>query len=221
MWWASSRSQIVPFAGGAGAIVSLTVPDEVPGEQVAAVRERLPEHRAEVPLADREVLDQRVRERQVVLVPERIATGSLALTKPSLRPLSQDSWLAFQLWLGSPTSWHGELSCDRDDRVAVGVEVEVHRRSAPEARSPSTDRRPGTWWGTIPSRLSNEWFSIISTTMCSISGMLGVPAGLPGNGRLSGWRRPAGSATGRAQAGSPRVASNAARRRRRPAASGG
>ena len=77
-------------------------------------------------------------------------------------------------------------------------------------RHPSTDARPGTWWGTMPSRLSNEWFSIISTTMCSISGMLGVPAGLPGNGRLSGWRRPAGNATGRAQAGSPRVASSAA-----------
>ena len=76
--------------------------------------------------------------------------------------------------------------------------------------SPSTDPRPGTWWGTIPSRSSNEWFSIITTTMCSISGMLGVPAGLFGNGRLSGWRRPAANGTGRAHAGSPRVASSAA-----------
>ncbi len=76
--------------------------------------------------------------------------------------------------------------------------------------SPSTDRRPGTWWGTIPSRLSNEWFSIITTTMCSISGMLGVPAGLFGNGSVPGARRPAGWATGRAQAGRPRVASSAA-----------
>src|SRR6185437_8042037 len=46
--------------------------------------------------------------------------------------------------------------------------------------------------------------------MCSISGMLGVPPGLAGNGRLPGWRRPAGWATGRAQAGRPRVASTAA-----------
>ncbi len=144
-----------------------------------------------------------------VLSQKRIATGLEAFTKPSLRPLSQDSWLAFQLWLGSPTSWHGELSC-----VATTLFPEASRlkfTGVPfRKRHPSTDRRPGTWWGTIPSRLSNEWFSIISTTMCSISGMLGVPAGLPGNGRLSGWRRPAGSATGRAQAGSPRVASNAA-----------
>jgi hypothetical protein len=40
--------------------------------------------------------------------------------------------------------------------------------------------------------------------------MLGVPGGLCANGRLPGARSPAGWATGRAQAGSPRVASNAA-----------
>ena len=33
MWWASRRSKIVPLAGGAGAIVSLIVPDEVPAKE--------------------------------------------------------------------------------------------------------------------------------------------------------------------------------------------
>ncbi len=39
-----------------------------------------------------------------------IATGALALTKPSFSPLSYASWLAFQLWLGSPDNWHGEVA---------------------------------------------------------------------------------------------------------------
>jgi hypothetical protein len=58
--------------------------------------------------------------------------------------------------------------------------------------------------------LSNEWFSMISTTMCSISGIVAVPAGLAGKGRLSGCRRPDKRTTGLAQAGRPRVASSAA-----------
>ena len=58
----------------------------------------------------------------------------------------------------------------------------------------------------MPSRLSNEWFSIISITTCLISGMLSWPAGRCGNGRLSGLRMwVAASTTGLAQAGSPRL----------------
>jgi hypothetical protein len=75
---------------------------------------------------------------------------------------------------------------------------------------PSTSARPGTWNGTIPSRLSNEWFSIISITMWSIFGIVAVPAGRWGNGRLSGLRRAPGLATGLAQAGSPPDAISAA-----------
>ena len=41
----------------------------------------------------------------------RIATGPLALTNPSFRPLSHASWLASQVWLGLPMSWHGEAAC--------------------------------------------------------------------------------------------------------------
>jgi hypothetical protein len=46
--------------------------------------------------------------------------------------------------------------------------------------------------------------------MCSISGMLGVPAGLLGKGRAPGVRSAAPRATGRAHAGRPRVAISAA-----------
>ena len=63
----------------------------------------------------------------------------------------------------------------------------------------------------MPSIPSNEWFSIISTTTCSIFSMLGVPAGRCGNGRLSGRLIcEAASAIGLAQAGSPLAASTAA-----------
>ncbi len=82
---------------------------------------------------------------------------------------------------------------------------------APRCRvSPSTPARPGIWYGTIPSRLSKEWFSMISTTMCLISGMLAVPAGRWGKGRLPGWRRCVARTIGRAQAGRPFAASAAA-----------
>jgi hypothetical protein len=43
--------------------------------------------------------------------------------------------------------------------------------------NPSTFLRLGTWWGSIPRIPSNEWFSIMSTTMCRIFSMLDVPAG--------------------------------------------
>jgi hypothetical protein len=46
--------------------------------------------------------------------------------------------------------------------------------------------------------------------MCSISGMLGVPAGLDGKARLSGVFRLEERATDLAHAGRPRVASSAA-----------
>jgi len=51
------------------------------------------------------------------------------------------------------------------------------RNRPPRRVKPSTCERPGTWWGAIPSRLSKEWFSIISTTMCSIFGIEECPAG--------------------------------------------
>ena len=37
--------------------------------------------------------------------------------------------------------------------------------------------------------LSKEWFSIITTTMCSISGTRSVPAARPGSGSEPGWRK--------------------------------
>ena len=40
----------------------------------------------------------------------------------------------------------------------------------------------------MPSRLSNEWFSIMTTTMCSISGSCSVPAARDGLGSDPGWR---------------------------------
>jgi hypothetical protein len=43
--------------------------------------------------------------------------------------------------------------------------------------SPSTSFRLGIRWGTMPSRLSNEWFSMIRTTTWSICGIVGVPGG--------------------------------------------
>jgi len=68
---------------------------------------------------------------------------------------------------------------------------------------PSTFSRPRTWWGTIPRNESNVWFSIMSTTTCSIWGIDSVPSLRLGNGRLFGWRSFAPVAIGWAQAGTP------------------
>src|SRR3954453_23006754 len=49
--------------------------------------------------------------------------------------------------------------------------------------------------------LSKEWFSIMSTTMCSIWGVVGVPSGRVGNGSAPGPSCEVARATGRAHAG--------------------
>jgi hypothetical protein len=64
--------------------------------------------------------------------------------------------------------------------------TEVGRPRASTGR-PSTFLE-ATWCGSIPIILSKEWFSIISTTMCSICGIVGVPSGRLGNGSAPGPR---------------------------------
>ena len=151
-------------------------PRRRPGEEEAAVRVRLREHGAEVPLAEREVLRERVREGDVRIVPvahrDRAAGADEAVVAtvvigdvarvPCLRGL------AIEL-------------ARRHRGLRVNLCPCVSRlkfRSLPCLRvKPSTSSRPVTRNGTAPSRLSNEWFSIISTTMWSIFGIDGVPAG--------------------------------------------
>jgi len=58
--------------------------------------------------------------------------------------------------------------------------------------------------------LSKEWFSIISTTMCSIFGIEGCPAGRWEKGRAVGPAQRRQVGTGRAQAGRPAPATIAA-----------
>ena len=101
---------------------------------------------------------------------------------------------------GRRSSWHGE-DIGRANTWLPSVLRLTSTGCPPFSVNPSTFDRPGTRWGTIPSRLSKEWFSIISTTTCLISGMLSVPARRWGKGRLSGRRTPATRATGLAQAG--------------------
>ena len=55
------------------------------------------------------------------------------------------------------------------------------------APGPSSNPSPRP---SIPRMLSNEWFSMTSTTTCSMVGMVSVPAGRSGKGSESGRRKP-------------------------------
>ena len=131
-----------------------------------------------------------------------IATGPEALTKPLLRPPLQDRCEAFQSWPGCPSSWQGEDIGRASTWWPLASRLTLTGWPCLSVK-PSTSARPGTWNGTMPSRLSKEWFSIMSTTTCSIWGMLSAPGRRSGNGRLSGRRTPAVAAIGLAQAGRP------------------
>src|SRR5579872_1063442 len=119
-----------------------------------------------------------------------MATGPLGdTTNPRQVPLSYCRWLAVHSWLGDAGSWHvvgiWKACCTPPDElglVAVTPEGfhEVTRRELVLKPSP----RPSS-----PNRLSKEWFSSMSTTMCSISGSVSVPGGRFGKGTESGYRR--------------------------------
>ena len=110
---------------------------------------------------------------------KRIATGPLARTKPSLRPLSKEVWLAFQAWLGTAPNWHGVSACTEKNFLPWASRLKVRGRPR-KTGSPSTLRRRRNRWGTMPRTLSKDWFSIITTTMCSICGIVSVPSGRRG-----------------------------------------
>ena len=59
------------------------------------------------------------------------------------------------------------------------------------------------FFGTTPMMLSKLWFSIITTTMCSIWGIVGVPSGRLGSGSVPGPFTFRPLTTGRAHAGRP------------------
>ena len=100
-------------------------------------------------------------------------------TKPSLRPLSHERWLRFQSWPGSACSWQVDGMWNARTRLPVPSGFALRGLPSGANRKPSPRRN-------APKYESYEWFSIISTTTCSISGSMSVPSGTRGNGRLPG-----------------------------------
>ena len=75
------------------------------------------------------------------------------------------------------------------ERVApLGPRLTGVGRPLASTGSPSTPCRDAACSGSIPMMLSKDWFSIISTTMCSICGIVAVPSGRLGNGSAPGPR---------------------------------
>src|SRR3954452_16315522 len=109
-------------------------------------------------------------------------------------------WLAFQFCPGWCSTWHGVGASSARYGLPARRVTDVGRPRA-STGSPSTRRRDRTCCGSIPSMLSKEWFSIMSTTMCSIWGVVGVPSGRFGNGSAPGPSCAAARATGPAHAG--------------------
>ena len=111
------------------------------------------------------------------------------VTNPLLRPPLYCLWLEFQFWV-SPLSGH--MSGSANDRTARPPLSGLPAIGTPYrlTGSPSKSHRCAREnIGSIPSTLSAEWFSSISSTRCSIWGMPGSPIGRSAYGNSFARRR--------------------------------
>ena len=97
-------------------------------------------------------------------------------------------WLAFQFCPGTCSSWHDDGMWNALSSLPLYGLASTGRPS-----EPSLNPSPRF---SIPKWSSYEWFSIISTTMCSICGSVSVPSAIVGLGSEPGLRITCGRVVG-------------------------